>query len=540
MEILEFEPQTSFKREKFLSSLRGKITMRLNSCVILNLFFRLMQDATLKHITAELEKVKATPKVDADVNELSRTKGALEATMAKLADAEKQLETRYSMMKELERTLEETREELARERSYVAQAFDNDEEMIRIKEELQKAETQTKMLEKHLAGKDEVISSLKKDIENAKATSLEKNSQAEEKEKTISDKVVEVAALAEELNEAKEELHCTKAELVKVKVDSTDKDSQLEKLRKDLNDKVSELEDDSRKNSDAVAALEDVKKQCLEKEAELNIFREMSSKTVTDALTEIGQQLEEFTKALDKKNSQVIARNNTIKRLEMALAEKERLLSDMEKLPKEPNLRAKEELKTLRRRLVQADKEREESRELLAKKEEKLEEAQQALEKLTNDRDEKSAKFLRELQDTRTELAEAKEDTKKKQEQIQSLKEKLDSQSLKNACLQTQLENEKRGLLEKETGFQEVKELSSAKSSSASERDEARMRLASTEAKVQEMEDEVLTANETTCRIQDEMRKYQNEVVPALEIKVKALEEEVFRSGERVKVSFLR
>ena len=67
----------------------------------------------MKHLTAELEKAKAT-KVETDVDELSRTKGALEANMAKLADVEKQLETRDSMMKELVRTLEETREELAR------------------------------------------------------------------------------------------------------------------------------------------------------------------------------------------------------------------------------------------------------------------------------------------------------------------------------------------------------------------------------------------------------------------------------------------
>ena len=514
MEILEFEPQTSFKREKFLSSLQGNITLRLNSCVILNLFFRLMQDAALKHLTSELEKVKATPKVDADVNELSRTKGALE-----------QLEARDSMMKELVRTLEETREELARERSYVAQAFDSDEEMIRIKEELQKAETQTKMLEKHLADKDEVISSLKKDIENAKATSLEKNSQAEEKEQTIAGKVVEVAALAEQHTEDEGELHCAKAELVKIKVDSSGKDTQLEKLRKELNDKVSELEDASTKISDAVAALEDMKKQCLEKEAELNVFREVNSETATelerttegkdkngirrelvreltdcqkeieklqdDILTEI-EQLEESTKALDKKNSRVIFRTNIIKRIEVALVEKERLLSDVLNLSKEPNLRAKKELKIMRRCLVQVDKEREESRDLLAKKEEKLEQTKQALEKLKNDRDEKSAKFLRELLDTRNENPEGKEDTKKKQEEIQSLKEKLDTQSLKNACLQTQLENEKRGLLEKEKAFQEAKEeLSSAKSSSASELDEARMRLASTEEKVQETKDEV-------------------------------------------------
>ena len=60
-------------------------------------------------------------------------------------------------------------------------------------------------------------------------------------------------------------------------------------------------------------------------------------------------------------------------------------------------------------------------------------------------------------------------------------------------------------------------ELNSAKSSFATELDETRMRLASTEEKLQELEDEVFTANETTSRIQDEMRKYQNEVVPALD-----------------------
>ncbi|KAJ7363559.1 hypothetical protein OS493_009718 [Desmophyllum pertusum] len=111
------------------------------------------QDAALKHLTTELEKEKATPKAMADADELSRLKGALDATMAKLADTEKHLETKDSMMKELVRTLEETRDELARERSYVAQAFDNDEELIRIKEELQKAEAQTKELAENVPPK---------------------------------------------------------------------------------------------------------------------------------------------------------------------------------------------------------------------------------------------------------------------------------------------------------------------------------------------------------------------------------------------------
>ena len=549
-------------------------------CDFETVIFRLLQDVALQQLTTELEKVKATPKLETEIDELSTTKKVLEATIAKLAESEKQLETSDSTMEELVRTLEETRKELAQERSYVAQAFDNDEEMIRIKEELRNAETQTKELEKHLVDKDEAILSLKKVIEEA----------TKDDGKTIAEKVVEIAALAEEL-------HSTKAELVELKVDSSAKNSQLEKLRKEFNDKVLELEEASRKISDVVAALEDVKKHGFENEAELNMFRDINSKTATeleslkkaleeknealagakceanstqstekfdkgiaeemikqanriidmeaelqekalelvnaknesaiqisvleteltkcrneieklqneDALTEIDQQLQESIKALDKKNSLIIARNDTIKRLEISLAEKERLLSDLEKLPKEPNLRAKEELQTLRRRLMQADKEKEERRELLAKKEEKLEEAKQELVKLRKDRDGNSAKFLRELQDTRTELAGAK-----------------------------------RRLLEKEKAFQEAKEeLNSAKSSSATELDKARTRLASTEEKLQEREDEVFKANKKTSRIQEDMQKYQNQIVPALGNKVKALEEELLRSGERAKVSFL-
>ena len=153
--------------------------------------------------------------------------------------------------------------------------------------------------------------------------------------------------------------------------------------------------------------------------------------------------------------------------------------SELEKLREEFSDKVselEEELKMSRHRLAQVDKDREKSRELLAKKEEKLEEAKQELERLRNDRDKKSAKSLRELQDTRTELAKAKEDTKKKQEEIQSLKETLDSQNVTNACLQTQLENETGGLLEKENALQEGKEaMNSAKSLSVTELNKVRM-----------------------------------------------------------------
>lgn len=118
-----------------------------------------------------------------NAGEIEKLKAALEVVKGKLADAENNLENKESLMKELVRSLEETRDELARERSYVAQAFDNDEELIRIKDELQKAEVKTADLEKDLASKDQVITSLKQMVEIAKDKGKEITSQDEEAKK---------------------------------------------------------------------------------------------------------------------------------------------------------------------------------------------------------------------------------------------------------------------------------------------------------------------------------------------------------------------
>ena len=546
------------------------------------------------------------PKKTENSAELLRTQGALDAALAKLSNTEHQLETNNTMMKELVRTLEETREELAREKSYVAQAFDNDEELIRIKDELQKAEERCKELEKE-------ISSLNQVIEDSQA---KRNTQAEETDNIMA---TEMAVLAKQLEAAKETL----------KGECKEKESQLELMRKEFGEKVTELDDAKKDICDKMAALDDMKKRVTEKETQLKNIQEENLKTTAelknakkaleeeiavlskkecdvyqaegpedlskesaqdiekqevrtkrvekeieekdaelksvksesrrrineleselveckkemkklhseDSLKELEKQLEESTKALDKKNSQVIARNNTIKRLEMSLAEKEKHLSEMEKLPKENNLKTKEELKTLRRRLVQADKEREESKDMMAKKNVTLEETRLELEGLKREYDEKSAKFLEELQEVRAEIDVEKEETKKKDERIQSLEEKLNSQQLKNACLQTQLENEKRNVLEKEKAVEEAsKEMCNARSASVNELDEKKKRLASMDGKVHELKDELSTANETTSRLQTEIQRYKNQVVPDLEHKVRFLEEGMARSDERIKV----
>ena len=575
-----------------------------------------IQDATLQHLTNELQKEKEAPKKTENSAELLRTQGALDAALAKLSNTEHQLETNNTMMKELVRTLEETREELAREKSYVAQAFDNDEELIRIKDELQKAEERCKELEKE-------ISSLNQVIEDSQA---KRNTQAEETDNIMA---TEMAVLAKQLEAAKGEMHHAKAELETFKGECKEKESQLEKMKKEFGEKVTELDDAKKDICDKMAALDDMKKRVTEKETQLKTIQEENLKTTAelknakkaleeeiavlskkecdvyqaegpedlskesaqdiekqevrtkrvgkeieekdaelksvksesrrrineleselveckkemkklhseDSLKELEKQLEESTKALDKKNSQVIARNNTIKRLEMSLAEKEKHLSEMEKLPKENNLKTKEELKTLRRRLVQADKEREESKDMMAKKNVTLEETRLELERLKREYDEKSAKFLEELQEVRAEIDVEKEETKKKDERIQSLEEKLNSQQLKNACLQTQLENEKRNVLEKEKAVEEAsKEMCNARSASVNELDEKKKRLASMDGKVHELKDELSVANETTSRLQTEIQRYKNQVVPDLEHKVRFLEEGMARSDERIKV----
>ena len=69
----------------------------------------------------------------------------------------------------------------------------------------------------------------------------------------------------------------------------------------------------------------------------------------------------------------------------------------MEKMPRESNLRAEEELKTLRRRL---DQEREDSTEHMAKKDRDLEEVQERLEQLRHENEERECKSAEELRNS--------------------------------------------------------------------------------------------------------------------------------------------
>ena len=92
-------------------------------------------------------------------------------------------------------------------------------------------------------------------------------------------------------------------------------------------------------------------------------------------------------------------------------------------------------------------------------------------------------------------------------------------------------------MLEKEIAVEEAsKEMCNARSASAYELDEKKKRLASMDGKVHELKDELSTANETTSRLQTEIQRYENQVVPDLEHKVRFLEEGMARSDERTKV----
>ena len=334
-----------------------------------------------------------------NAGEIEKLKAALEVARGKLSDAENNLENKESLMKELVRSLEETRDELARERSYVAQAFDNDEELIRIKDELQKAEVKTADLEKDLASKDQVITSLKQMVEIAKDEGKEITSQDEEAKKD------EVEELMKQLEKAKEEVREAKDEVVKTKSEFAGKDLLLEEVKRERDEKAFELGSVEKELSEKKVDLEDNEKKIAELQTELRCLKEENEKrglelkkareenleyffanmrkgTIKsgknneieissekslrvkelekeidaksnelekltceyngkigeleaeltqcrteiekfrkeDAIKELEGQLEESTKALDKKNSQVIARNNTIKKLEIGRA----------------------------------------------------------------------------------------------------------------------------------------------------------------------------------------------------------------------------
>ncbi|PFX33873.1 hypothetical protein AWC38_SpisGene1313 [Stylophora pistillata] len=252
--------------------------------------------------------------------DLLRTQGALNAAWVKLTDAEHQLETNLNtMMKELVRTLEQTKEELARERSYVAQAFDNDEELIRIKDtmkymnaiycedrasyvrikdELQKAEQRCKELEKE-------ISSLNQVIEDSQA---KKNALAKETDNVISEKATEMAALTKKLEAATQEVRDAKAEVEAIKGEYKEKESRLELMKKEFGEKVTELDNTKKDICDKMAALNDLRKQVTEKETELKNIKEENLKTTA----ELKKALEEEIAVLSKKECELFQANRSV------------------------------------------------------------------------------------------------------------------------------------------------------------------------------------------------------------------------------------
>ncbi|PFX34646.1 Nuclear migration protein nudC [Stylophora pistillata] len=219
---------------------------------------------------------------------------ALNAALAKLTDTEHQLETKNTMMKELVMTLEETREELARERSYVAQAFDNDEELIRIKDELQKGEQRCKELEKE-------ISSLNQVIEDSQA---KRNALAKETDNVISEKATKMAALTKKLEAATQEIRDAKAEVETIKGECKEKESRLELMKKEFGKTVTELDNAKKDICDKMAALDDVRKQVTEKETELKNIQEENLKTIAE-LKSGKKALEEEIAVLSKKECEL-------------------------------------------------------------------------------------------------------------------------------------------------------------------------------------------------------------------------------------------
>lgn len=136
------------------------------------------------------------------------------------------------------------------------------------------------------------------------------------------------------------------------------------------------------------------------------------TKSSSKEFQELEKQLKATTIALDKKNSQLISRNNAVKRLELSLSEKEAKILELTKSQNTPStpgrdLRVKEEVKTLRRRLVQADKDSEEYKQKLHNHENKI------------------ADLNKHAEDMNCQLNAAHDKERKYEEQIESLEDKV-------------------------------------------------------------------------------------------------------------------
>ena len=188
------------------------------------------QDTALKELTERLE-TKSAP----DTADMKQVNVALESAMSKHAEAERNLEMKETMMTELVRTLEETREERARDKSFVTRASDDEEQMIRLKDELQAVKAQNEALETDLVTKEETIEFLRKLAEKGQAQALETASQISDAEEKITSKETElerereIAQKATELDNARREVSKKDKELQNAKEEAYKEDSDLKK-----------------------------------------------------------------------------------------------------------------------------------------------------------------------------------------------------------------------------------------------------------------------------------------------------------------------
>ncbi|XP_031556529.1 kinesin-like protein KIF20B [Actinia tenebrosa] len=484
------------------------------------------QKIRIVELEDELETLKKAVSEDDSDKRFESLKEQLKKAETDSIKAKEQMEMSGFEKEEIKCALDDAKTKEGELKNQIAEAKQEVEEL---KKCFTEAKENISSLEKTLESKNtqlmELQTDAKKDLEMKNKLGASNKRQAE-LERQVKEQESELKTTLSELEELKTEkvsLDKAKLEIEKLSENLATKELRVKELVNELEDVKNKLQQENKENSKASEEGNDDERK--EKRSDAK------NKDKTKEIKELEKQLEVTTRALDKKNSQLISRNNALKRLELSLSEKEAKISELTKEKGQglqtpsKDLRTREEIRTLRRRVVQADKDTEELKQ-------KVQEYQSKFEEVSKQQEEKSKEVLQlqeklEVSENRVKELEnnfndVKEESLKDKEKLEANEKKIEVYRLQQSELKEKTE-ETAKLLEQMK--EEIENAKNEKQEKIKELEDVKNKAELYEKRVEELNLQ-----------QSENVKESDERVTSLMEKLKSAEEELKRNVERLQM----
>ncbi|XP_048577376.1 kinesin-like protein KIF20B isoform X3 [Nematostella vectensis] len=439
--------------------------------------------------------------VSKEASEVANLRDALEKANSKVAHSEEILALKAARLKELVNELDKMKKDLDAQKQAIEESRSEESGIIgEMEEKLKESKDKISKLEGTLNDKAKALEKAHLSLKEAETKLEEMSTNNVKAVEESNEKITSLKALINQKDDALEKI---KASLKEAEERFQELNRTLEEVQKEKNALESKIEELTQKSETLMGKHSDKEKE-LEKattesvkfshEKDASIDEEITFKKVKplevvtikptrssngarqrkrsrkgdesetkdepQIVVELEKQLEASTRALDKKNTQLIARNNTIKRLELNIIEKNKKIDDLEVLkmksstPLTPgrDQRTREELRALRKRAREAENEVDDVKEKLRDAEKKLKSAQKDVVEITEEKEglQKMATAFEQLIEEKEgyitvlkkELQDLNDQKEKKSNELLHQEKLLKEKQQQSACVEKQVEQE--------------------------------------------------------------------------------------------------